>query len=276
MRLAIIADIHSNIIIFEQVLDRLKKDNIDEIIYLGDYITDGPASKYVLDLVKKTGSHIILGNREKYILNFDPDRRGFANYDTIADTYDSLSIDDKKYIETLKEYELVDLDGFKTLLIHGDGYYKFGMNLEDFYDSLIEKFDFDICLYGHTHEFDDTTYRGRRFINPGGLSQPSDTPSYKYAILTFNGELDIQKIELPTRDSFEKVVEYYKGTEYYQRHKIWCDLFLLLTRDCINYQNTFLSLFNSKLKEIDELDRTAYNSLYEKCFEEFMMDVDLP
>ena len=42
MRIAVISDIHSNYIAFKTIIDDIKKENIDEIIFLGDYVTDGP------------------------------------------------------------------------------------------------------------------------------------------------------------------------------------------------------------------------------------------
>ncbi len=275
MRIALLADIHSNILIFEKVLKDLEKEYFDEIIFLGDYVTDGPASSQVLNLVKKTGTHVILGNREKYILNFDESRRGYINYDTIADTYDSLSKEDIKYIKSLKEFEYVDLNGIKTLLIHGDNFFKYGVAREDFYEKMLENYDFDLCIYGHTHRWDDTLYKGRKFINPGALVQSSDTPTFKYGILNIGDIINLESRELPVRDYFKELVDYYKKTEYYKKHEIWCNLTLLLTRDAINYPNEFIKYFNSKIDSIDANDKKAFNDLYKKCYEEYIKNIEL-
>lgn len=276
MKVAVIADIHTNHLAFDLVLEDMKKRCIDKIVFLGDYITDGDGGSEVLKLVKDLGDHVVLGNREKYILDFDENKRGYINYDTIADTYDSLSEMDKDYIKSMKEYEIVDLEGHRVLLIHGHQYFKYNMPLENFYDALIEAYDFEVCLYGHTHEIDDTIYRGRRFVNPGALSQPSDTPSYKYAILDIGEEIRLERIEFPTKDTFDELLKSYKRTDYYHKHKIWSDLTLLLTRDAVNYLNDFVEIFNERLKDIDETDKDAYNLLYEKCFEEYAKNLDLP
>lgn len=272
MRYVLISDIHSNSMILDKVLKELEKEDFDEFIFLGDYITDGQASKEVLNKIKSLGGHTIRGNRENYILNFDEKKRGFVNYDTIADTYDSLSSDDIDYIKSLKEYEILDLNGVKTLLIHGEAT-NYAKSMEEFYDKMIEAFDFDLCLYGHTHRFDDTTYRGRRFINPGSLSQASDTPSFKYALLEIGEGITLEKRELPVEDHFKELVEYYKNTEYYKRHLIWSTLFLLLTRDAKDYPCRFIDYFEAQEKDFDVTNRELFNAFYTKCFEEFMREV---
>ena len=50
-RIAIISDIHGNLEAMEAVLNDIKKQDIDEVICLGDSISIGPNSKECVDLL---------------------------------------------------------------------------------------------------------------------------------------------------------------------------------------------------------------------------------
>lgn len=49
MRLAILADIHSNIIALEKVLQAIQQEKVDQIICLGDVVNIGAWPREVLD-----------------------------------------------------------------------------------------------------------------------------------------------------------------------------------------------------------------------------------
>lgn len=153
MKIAVLSDIHSNIMALNFAIDDLKDKNIDKICFLGDYITDGENDNEILDIVKSISDYAIFGNREKYILDYSPSRKDFNNYKTIYTTYNNLSKKNLKYIESLKEYYIIQVEKFKILMIHGNQYYIDTNNIEKVFDKIIDDFDFDICLFGHSHRY---------------------------------------------------------------------------------------------------------------------------
>lgn len=68
-KIAVFSDIHGNLEALQSVLENIKKENFDEVIYLGDAISIGPESKECLDLLSKSNVRYILGNHELYYLN---------------------------------------------------------------------------------------------------------------------------------------------------------------------------------------------------------------
>lgn len=68
MKVAIFSDIHGNYQALECILNDIKNEGYDEIIYLGDAIAIGPDSKKCLELLKKSNVKYILGNHELYFL----------------------------------------------------------------------------------------------------------------------------------------------------------------------------------------------------------------
>lgn len=48
MRIAVLSDIHSNLIALNLAIDSLRNEKVDKICFLGDYITDGENENEIL------------------------------------------------------------------------------------------------------------------------------------------------------------------------------------------------------------------------------------
>lgn len=69
MRIALLADIHSNLPALESVLCAIKKHAPDRIISLGDQVNLGPSPREVLSLLKAHDVTCLHGNHERYLLS---------------------------------------------------------------------------------------------------------------------------------------------------------------------------------------------------------------
>lgn len=67
-RIALITDIHGNLEGLEAILEDIKKQDVDDIICLGDTIDIGPNSKECIDMLIDNDIKMILGNHELYLL----------------------------------------------------------------------------------------------------------------------------------------------------------------------------------------------------------------
>lgn len=67
-RIAVFTDVHGNLEALEKVISDIKKQNVDDIICLGDTISFGPNSKECLDLIISNNIKMVLGNHELYCL----------------------------------------------------------------------------------------------------------------------------------------------------------------------------------------------------------------
>ena len=68
MRIALIADVHSNILALEAVIKGIRRHNPDIILSLGDQINLGPCPRETLALLKAEGVTCLHGNHERYVL----------------------------------------------------------------------------------------------------------------------------------------------------------------------------------------------------------------
>ena len=117
MKYAIISDIHGNYTAFVECLKKIEKLNIDEIIFCGDYITDFPEPHDVLKLIKECEKnfkcHIIRGNREEYICNFNKDKNleniNVRKRSNVMCTYNLLTKEDLEWLENLPETVEIDI-----------------------------------------------------------------------------------------------------------------------------------------------------------------------
>lgn len=269
MRIAVLSDIHSNLVAFNLIMNSLKNEHIDKICFLGDYITDGENENTILNIVKKISNFTILGNREKYILNYSPIKKDYNNYKTIHTTYKNLSEENIEYLKHLKEYYLIEINNYKILMIHGNQYYNDSDNIEKTFDKIIDDFDFDICLFGHTHRYLFKKYRNKYFLNPGSVGNPCDYPTYKYCILEITDTVNVILKEFDVKKSFNELVSAYKKTKYYKENYVWANLILYIIRDGIDYCSLFLDLFNNKIKDLGELKADVFNKIWNETFDDF-------
>lgn len=78
MRIALIADVHSNIIALEAVLKAIKKHAPDTILSLGDQVNLGPCPRETMDLLRSANVTCLHGNHERYILSAMDNHPGYA------------------------------------------------------------------------------------------------------------------------------------------------------------------------------------------------------
>lgn len=85
MRIALISDIHANILALEAALREIPKHAPDQIVSLGDQVNLGPCPRETLEQLRAHNVTCLHGNHERYILSVlagDPAYDG-ANFDSL-------------------------------------------------------------------------------------------------------------------------------------------------------------------------------------------------
>ena len=273
MKLAVISDIHANLTALNLVLDDAKEKGIDKYLFLGDYITDGEYSNEVLDIVKKHADYLVVGNREKYILNYESTKSEYKNIQALKYTFDTLTKENMDYITTLKDHILIEIENTKILMIHGDKYWTNKNELFIFFDKIIKNYDFDICLYGHVHKYMDIIYKGKRFICPGSAGIPDDSNTYKYCIIDINKEnVGVELKEISTEVSYDNLIKDYKDTNFYKLNPEWGNLIITGIKQGKYLCKTFIDLLKTKTEDINSLNSKEYNELWDNVYKEFMKE----
>ncbi|MEA2629907.1 MAG: hypothetical protein QOE66_126 [Chloroflexota bacterium] len=190
MRLAILSDIHANLVALDAVLAAI--GSVDGIRVLGDIVGYGPEPDGVVDRLDGLGATGVLGNHDQVAVGrlgpelFNRDARTAIEW-----TRDRIAPATREWLAALPE-RLVE--GTFTL-VHGsprDPTWEYILDDHAATENL-EAFDTPHCLFGHTHlpaafrstvagmiggepaDGDRVTLDGRRaLLNPGSVGQPRD------------------------------------------------------------------------------------------------------
>lgn len=72
MRIAVIADLHGNLVALEAVLAALADERTDGIVCLGDVAATGPQPRETVERLRAVGCPVVMGNADAWLL--DPSR----------------------------------------------------------------------------------------------------------------------------------------------------------------------------------------------------------
>lgn len=192
MKLAVLSDIHSNYYAFKACLKWIEENEIDGIIFLGDYVSDCAYPQKTMELLYQVRQNyrtwFIRGNRETTLIegNIGP------NLESMRYTYENLTKDDIAFFDSMPIAVEVCINGYPLLSIsHGD----FQDDRAELFpdneamDKLCSEMRGKLHLCGHTHVSFIYEKDGKTVINPGSVGVPQDgTPQAKMAVLQSNGE----------------------------------------------------------------------------------------
>lgn len=202
MRLAVLSDIHSNLVALEAV--RADLPDVDEVWVLGDIVGYGPQPNEVIAALQEMGARSVLGNHDAAAIgtittqDFNPDAAR-----AIAWTQEVLDENGRAYLSALPEVRCAG----ELMAVHGsprDPIWEYvtssqlaAVNFDSFKEAS--------CLFGHTHlpvifveRADDDSVapiaatpdrtiqlpNGRTMLNPGSVGQPRDgNPASSYLLL---------------------------------------------------------------------------------------------
>jgi len=194
LRIALVADIHSNLLALEAVMEAMKKKDVQRILNAGDIVGYGPRPNEVIDLVRRSDFRSIRGNHDHAVLVGE---YGWFNESAAAAakwTADIIGDSNLEYLDRLKREEVIKIDGKSIGMFHGSpedpDEYVFD---ESRAEELLRKTAYDVIICGHTHSPMKVRIGKRLFINPGSVGQPRDgNPDASFSIL----DLDTMESEI--------------------------------------------------------------------------------
>lgn len=190
MNIAVLSDIHGNYIALEAVLryideyEARRGRRIDHIVFLGDYVTDGPFTEKTMDLVYETIEKYpctcIRGNREEYLLEYENTPHPWkkcSGTGLLMYTYEHLREKDWTFFNSLDNHGMLELEGIEPItIVHGsqfktrDNYYEHPSDGDRF----LRKTDTRLILGGHSHTQHVVERYGKTYVNPGSIGESQD------------------------------------------------------------------------------------------------------
>ncbi len=221
MRIALISDIHGNIVSLEAVLSDIKKQNVDQTICLGDVATLGPQPVAVMDRIRELSIDCILGNHDFFLLEPSVlheymDAPWFA--DSIAWCAQQLRPQDFNFIRSFKPIiEIPMPDQHKLLCFHGSPKSNtdiiLAMTPPTTVDELLGGHKATVMVGGHTHMQMMRQHKGIMLVNAGSVGMPFEqalfihAPRYlpwaEYAIVTCQNDVvsvDLRRVPVSVKD----------------------------------------------------------------------------
>ncbi|MDF2547148.1 MAG: hypothetical protein K0R93_2046 [Anaerosolibacter sp.] len=215
MRIAVISDVHANVEALNTVIEHLKEQEVDEIVFLGDVVMNGPYPKEVLEIVNELAPIAwVKGNTDNWFEEIDDDfkpvnEREEYIYSLYQYAKERLSEDEIEMLLSKHDKQLVEIEGIKILCVHGShrsisepiGI----MTPQESIQQIIQEIEADILLSGHTHCPYYVSFNGKKIINVGAVSLALDGEAKaSYGILeigqnstsytNFRLDYDIEKV----------------------------------------------------------------------------------
>src|SRR5919197_1287816 len=127
MRVAIISDMHGNDFAFEQVEADIQRQNVDQIVCLGDAIQGGPQPAAVVQRLRRLNCPVVMGNADAWLISGEetgdegiPPERLRKMGEIRLWSLSQLTEEDRAFIASFQPTITVPLeDGLDLLCFHG-------------------------------------------------------------------------------------------------------------------------------------------------------------
>jgi putative phosphoesterase len=193
VRVAAISDIHGNLPALEAVLADIEREDVDEIVVVGDSVS-GPWPAEVFDLLDAVDARIVHGNADRQeevaahsseLASWNAERLGARRLSTVLEWPSSL------------ELELDDLG--RVLVCHStpssDTPIYTRITPDDELVALLGPVDADVLVSGHTHmQYDRRLSNGLRVVNPGSVGMPYEGRAGAYWA-TLGPDVELRRTE---------------------------------------------------------------------------------
>ena len=220
MRIAIFSDVHGNDLAFETVEADIQKQNVDQMVCLGDAIQGGPQPAAVVQRLRRLGCPVVMGNADAWLLSgvetgdedIPPERLRKMGEIRLW-SLSQLSEEDRAFISAFQPTVTIPLENNLSLLcFHGspvsfDDVILPAAAQEDF-QKFLGSYAGHILTGGHTHAQQIRRNGDNFFFNPGSVgfayshNQPDHQffadPWAEYAILTAeSGQVSLEFRRVP-------------------------------------------------------------------------------
>lgn len=210
MRVALLSDIHGNLIALEAVLTVVAREKVDQIVCLGDVVLFGPQPDAVLARMQALACPVVMGNTDAWALAPEP----HPERDEQTVIFNAIELwgaqqltdADRAFIRTFQATVELDLgNGMKLLCYHGSPQSYHDVIVATTPDAEIAPLLGDqqaqLLAGGHTHAQYVRRYQDKLLLNPGSVGLPYETlpsgmdrnpPWAEYALIDWSqGELNV-------------------------------------------------------------------------------------
>lgn len=193
MRIAVLSDIHGNLVSLDACLaDLQSQGGADVIVAAGDFCMDGPKPKKVLQRLQEVGAQCLRGNTDRFICASDASQLTALNEierKQIAWTREEIGEKWLEWLEALPFSLRYGEPEFELLVVHANPTTDDEHLWPDADEATLERLIGDekaaVIAFGHLHLPYVRLWRGKVLVNVASAGLPKDgDPRAGYAILT--------------------------------------------------------------------------------------------
>jgi putative phosphoesterase len=190
MRIAILSDIHGNLLALDACLADLEaQGGADAIVAAGDLCLDGPKPKKVLQRLQEIGAQCIRGNTDRYLSEAGGETFAASEDLVIAWTRKELGEQLLGWLRDLPFAIRIGEDDNQLLVVHANPQTDDEHLWPDADESVLERMIGDeratAIAFGHLHLPYVRIWRGKLLVNVASAGLPKDgDPRACYAIFT--------------------------------------------------------------------------------------------
>ena len=189
---AIIADIHSNIIALQEVMKSMK--NVDHILCAGDLVGYNPWPNESIRFIQEKGIKSIMGNHDAAIVDGSYDTMNPQAKLALQYTHKKISQENIEYLNSISKKLTIQVEDVSLCAYHGSPLsplrqYVYPWAPRRFLRTLVDMVEGEVLILGHTHIPMIFSFNDKLLINPGSVGQPRDkNPQASYMILQIEGK----------------------------------------------------------------------------------------
>lgn len=176
-RLAVVSDVHGNAFALETVLASIRRDGIDQIVYLGDLAEGGPRPAEAIELLASLDCPAVLGNTDDYYITPLPEKilKDQEWHDVVTWGNAQLGESHRAFLRSLPLTVTIDLDGVEVTCYHASprsyGDIIFPETPASEFEPWFEGVESPLLIGGHTHQQMLRRWDGRLLMNPGSAGR---------------------------------------------------------------------------------------------------------
>jgi putative phosphoesterase len=183
MRIALISDIHGNLVALQTVLADIATLSVDRYVCLGDVAANGPQPREVIQRVRDLGCPVVRGNTDEWFLvpqTYDPNSEKERRLMALLEwAMHQFSADEIAFMRTFQPRIEVALENGAALLgFHGSPQSNTqrlrASTHDDELAQILSGYRATIMAGGHTHVPMLRRYRDMTIINPGSVGAPTE------------------------------------------------------------------------------------------------------
>lgn len=205
MKIAVISDVHANILGLEAALEDIQKQGISRVYCAGDLVGYAPFPNEVIELIRKHQILTVMGNYDDAVGNmrlicgcdYKNEQEQALGEKSIRWTKEHTTEQNLEFLRALPTEIRLESGDQKVLIVHGSPRmlteYLTESTADEYLLELVEEAKTDVLVCGHTHIPLHKVIQGKHVINAGSVGKPKHgIPEATYVIISFGDEVKVE------------------------------------------------------------------------------------